>query len=103
MTTNKETKTQNNDLIEVGFVNRLTDLRITDREKDVLKLIASGRTNKEISEILHLSTSTVRNHISNIFVKLNITNRSQATATAIYAGLINSQTGETEKEQEEKW
>ena len=91
MTTNNNTTTENNNLIDTDFVNRLTNLRITNREKDVLKLIARGRTNKEISKMLHLSTCTVRNHISNIFIKLNISNRSQATAAAIYAGLIDSQ------------
>lgn len=63
--------------------------RITNREKQILVLIASGKTNKEISKDLSLSPSTVRNHISNIFAKLNITNRAQATAFAIFCGLLN--------------
>ena len=81
---------QDKRLIDLGFVNRLTNLPITNREKEVLVHLAQGQTNKEISQSLLLSPSTVRNHISNIFTKLNISNRSQATAIAIYAGLLNT-------------
>ena len=80
-------------LLDVGFVNRLTDLSddlpITNREREILTLLACGKTNREISRELMLSHSTVRNHISSIFAKLKISNRSQATAVAIYAGLLN--------------
>ena len=75
--------------ISTDFVNRL-DLPITNREKQILCHLAHGRTNKEISLELSLSPSTVRNHISSIFAKLKISNRSQATAIAIYAGLLNT-------------
>ena len=75
-------------LIDLGFVNRLGELPITVREKEILVHLAQGQTNKEISQHLKLSTSTVRNHISSIFAKLKISNRSQATAIAIYAGLL---------------
>ncbi len=74
--------------IDTSFVSRLAILPITEREKEVLINLAKGKTNKEISSKLGLSTSTVRNHISNIFTKLKISNRSQATAIAIYAGLL---------------
>lgn len=84
--------TKENNLIDLGFVNRLndlpTELPVTNREKEILIHLAQGRTNKEISEQLILSPSTVRNHISSIFTKLRITNRSQATAIAIFAGLL---------------
>ena len=75
--------------IDLGFVNRLGPLPITEREKEVLQHLAQGQTNKEISEDLVLSQSTVRNHISSIFNKLKISNRSQATAIAIYSGLLS--------------
>ena len=75
-------------ILDTGFVTRLMDLPITNREKEVLQHLAKGKTNKEISKELVLSPSTIRNHISNIFTKLKITNRSQATAIAIYAGLL---------------
>ena len=77
-------------LLDLGFVNRITELPITTREKEILIHLAQGKTNKQISQGLMLSTSTVRNHISSIFTKLNISNRSQATAIAIYSGLLNS-------------
>lgn len=76
-------------LVDLGFVNRLTELPITNREKEVLVSLAQGMTNKEISKHLILSPSTVRNHISSIFAKLKISNRSQATAIAIYSGLFD--------------
>lgn len=76
-------------LVDIGFVNRLTELPITNREKEVLVSLAQGMTNKEISRHLTLSPSTVRNHISSIFAKLKISNRSQATAIAIYSGLLD--------------
>ena len=80
---------QEKSLIDLGFVNRLTELPVTSREKEVLVHLAKGQTNKEISKQLMLSPSTVRNHISSIFTKLKISNRSQATAIAIYAGLLD--------------
>lgn len=77
-------------VLDLGFVNRLTEIPITDRQKEILIQIAHGQTNKQISEKLHLSPSTVRNHISNIFTRLKISNRSQATAIAIYSGIVPS-------------
>ena len=90
-----------NNLIDLGFVNRLTELPITNREKEILVNLAQGQTNKEISQRLMLSPSTVRNHISNIFAKLNISNRSQATAIAIYAGLLNFSAEDKDKKEED--
>ena len=81
-------KLKGKDLVDLGFVNRLTELPVTNREKEILIHLAQGKTNKQISQCLMLSPSTVRNHISNIFTKLRISNRSQATAIAIYAGLL---------------
>ena len=53
---------------------------LTDREKSVLKLIAEGLTNKEISHRLSISESTVENHIHRVYKKLKISNRAQAVA-----------------------
>jgi DNA-binding NarL/FixJ family response regulator len=60
---------------------------LTDRETEVLKLIAHGRTNDEIAEQLVLSLKTVRNHVSNIFSKLQVADRAQAIIRARDAGL----------------
>jgi len=53
---------------------------LTDRENQILKLIADGLTNREISCRLFISESTVENHIHHIYAKLGISNRAQATA-----------------------
>ena len=60
---------------------------LTDREAEILELIAHGRTNEEISEQLVLSLKTVRNHVSNIFSKLQVADRAQAILRARDAGL----------------
>lgn len=65
---------------------------ISEREREVLILISSGKTNKEISKDLNISHCTVKNHIARLFAKINVSNRSQATAYAIYTGLINPAT-----------
>lgn len=67
----------------------LKKLPITRREQDVLINLALGRSNKDIAKVLQISSSTIRNHISSIYTKLRVSNRSQATAKAIYAGLLN--------------
>jgi NarL family two-component system response regulator LiaR len=61
---------------------------LSDREVDVLKLLAAGKHNSQIAQELYLSPHTVRNHVSNILAKLHISNRSEATAVAIRAGLV---------------
>ncbi len=60
---------------------------ITDREYEVLDLIAQGHNNKQIAERLTLSPKTVSNHISNIFSKLQVADRAQAIVRARQAGL----------------
>ncbi|HDY89514.1 MAG TPA: response regulator transcription factor [bacterium] len=55
---------------------------LTEREKEVLRLIASGGSNKELAKKLGITEKTVKNHISNIFQTLHVNNRTQA---AIYA------------------
>ncbi|MGL4819035.1 MAG: response regulator [Bacilli bacterium] len=51
---------------------------LTDREKEVLELVASGKTTKEIADSLSLKTGTVRNYLSTIFDKLGVSNRIEA-------------------------
>ena len=57
------------------------------RELDVLRLIASGKDNEEIARELAISPKTVKNHISNILVKLQLENRIQAAVYAVRSGL----------------
>ena len=61
---------------------------LSERELEVLELIARGKANAEIARTLFLSPNTVRNHISNILSKLQISNRTEATAYAIRKGLV---------------
>jgi DNA-binding NarL/FixJ family response regulator len=60
---------------------------LTDREMEVLRLIAQGLNNQEIAQKLVLSPKTVRNHITNIFSKLQVADRAQAIVRARDAGL----------------
>jgi DNA-binding NarL/FixJ family response regulator len=66
----------------------LTD-KLTEREADVLRLVARGFNNADIAERLHLSEGTVRNHVSAIFAKLEVADRTQAAVIAIQHGLGN--------------
>jgi DNA-binding CsgD family transcriptional regulator len=62
-----------------------TDL--TPRELEVLRLVAAGRSNREIAELLYISVPTVKRHLTNIFAKLALPSRSAATAYAHTHGL----------------
>ena len=64
---------------------------LTDREREILELIARHETNPEIARRLHLSQKTVRNHVSNIFTKLQVSDRAQAVVRAREAGLGQDQ------------
>lgn len=61
--------------------------KLTERELDVLRLLAKGMTNTDIAAQLHLSEGTVRNHVSAILEKLGVSDRTQAAVIAIQHGL----------------
>jgi DNA-binding NarL/FixJ family response regulator len=61
---------------------------LSDREIEVLKLIANGKDNALIAADLHISPKTVKNHISNILMKLQIDNRIQAAVYAVRSGIV---------------
>ncbi len=61
---------------------------LTERERDVLTLLAEGRSNRDIGAALHLAESTVKNHVSNILSKLHAANRTHAVTLAREQGLI---------------
>ena len=71
----------------VGAPDRRHLPALTLREEEVLALMADGRTNTEIARILVLSDTTVRNHITNLFAKLQVTHRADAVSLAHSAGL----------------
>lgn len=62
-------------------------LRLTDREREVLALVAEGRTNRQIADALFISTKTASVHVSNILSKLEVSNRGEAAAIARRLGL----------------
>ena len=56
--------------------------QLTERETDVLRLLAKGQSNQEIAATLNIGMTTVRSHVSNILMKLNVSNRTQAALVA---------------------
>ena len=73
---------------EEDEVERRLD-QLTDREKEILKLLGDGRSNREIAELLYLSAKTVTNHRAGIMEKLEIHNRTELVKFAIRAGLVD--------------
>lgn len=63
---------------------------LTEREKEILQLVSQGLSNKAIAQILSLSAGTVKVHVSNIFEKLGVSNRTEASVLALQMGLISS-------------
>jgi DNA-binding NarL/FixJ family response regulator len=73
-----------------GQKQAVPDNRLSEREREVLQLVSQGLGNKEISEKLYISESTVKNHLRNILDKLHLQNRMQLIAFAYKNGLISS-------------
>ena len=67
---------------------RVAAREVSDREREVLQLIARGKANKEIAAALGISEETVKRHASNLFVKMGVADRAQATSEGIRRGLI---------------
>jgi DNA-binding NarL/FixJ family response regulator len=61
---------------------------LTERELEVLRLVADGHTNQQIGELLFISATTVKTHIQNILQKLDVSDRTQAAVHAVREGLI---------------
>jgi two-component system, NarL family, response regulator LiaR len=67
-----------------------TPVDLTEREIEVLRLMARGQSNKHIARSLHISEKTVKTHVSNILSKLGVQSRTQATLYAIRIGLVSA-------------
>lgn len=62
---------------------------LTERETEVLRLLAQGQSNKQIAQRLHITEKTVKTHVSNILSKLGVQSRTQATLYAVRIGLVS--------------
>lgn len=65
-----------------------TESHVSEREIEILRLVAQGRSNREIARELHISDSTVKAHMLHIFDKLDVTDRTAAVTTALRRGII---------------
>jgi DNA-binding CsgD family transcriptional regulator/tetratricopeptide (TPR) repeat protein len=78
---------------ELGPATEVDRLGLTPREREVLALVADGRTNRQIAETLFISDSTAGVHVSNILGKLGVANRGEAAAIAFRVGLVSEESG----------
>ena len=81
-------KTRVPPVIAQRLAERMGGPDLTARELDVLRLIVAGKSNKEIGSHLHISEATVKTHINNLLGKLGVSDRTQATTTAIQRGIV---------------
>lgn len=72
----------------VAYTNKNLDSHLTRRELEILNQLSNGLSNFDIAKNLTISENTVKKHISNIFVKINVKDRTQATIYAYESGLI---------------
>ncbi len=76
-----------------GMKNRAKFAELTDREKEVLRLISKGKSNQEIGEELFIGIKTVKTHVSNILSKLSVEDRTQAAVYALRYLFLNEGDG----------
>lgn len=75
--------------IGARLAERMTHTELTARELDVLKLIAAGKSNKEIGNVLQIAEVTVKLHVGHILAKLKASDRTQAATTALRRGILH--------------
>jgi len=71
--------------------NKKLDLRLTKREKDVLTLLVKGNSNKEMADVMFISEKTVKNHLTSIFRKLGVKDRTHAAVYALKNNLVKDE------------
>jgi DNA-binding NarL/FixJ family response regulator len=72
-----------------ALASRMPDSELSAREQEVLSLLASGKSNKEIASALHITEATVKCHVSAILLRLNVGDRTEAVVTALHRGLVH--------------
>jgi len=78
-------------ITEITPLPRENDVELSNREEEVLELVAKGESNKAIAASLFISENTVKTHLSHIMTKLEVANRSQAAVHAIKTKLVHLQ------------
>lgn len=76
-------------LIKMNQIRQISDIRLSEREKEVLRWMGDGKTTFEAGKILHLSQSTINFHLRNAMLKLDAPNKTSAIVKAIYLNLIH--------------
>jgi DNA-binding NarL/FixJ family response regulator len=72
-----------------ALASRMPDSDLSAREREVLSLLASGKSNKDIASLLGITEATVKCHVSAILLRLNVSDRTEAVVTALHRGLIH--------------
>jgi DNA-binding NarL/FixJ family response regulator len=72
------------------LTERMMRSDLTTRELEILKLLAKGLTNKQIGQVLGISSNTARNHVNSVIDKLDVSDRTEAATTAIQRGIIDA-------------
>jgi DNA-binding NarL/FixJ family response regulator len=72
-----------------ALASRMPDSDLSAREQEVLRLLASGNSNKDIASLLGITEATVKCHVSAILVRLNVSDRTEAVVTALQRGLVH--------------
>ena len=70
------------------LAHRVTDDSLTDREREVLTLVAEGRSNRAIGSEIHIEESTVKTHLKSVFATLHAESRTEAVTVATRRGLL---------------
>jgi DNA-binding NarL/FixJ family response regulator len=75
--------------VKRALASRTPDSDLSHRERQVLKLLATGNSNKQIGELLGITEATVKSHVSTILMRLNAADRTQAVVAALQRGLVH--------------
>lgn len=76
---------------ELSSDRRRIETKLTKREKDILDYLVKGHSNKEMADAMYISEKTVKNHLTNIFRKLSVKDRTQAAVYALRNGLVKDE------------